>query len=100
MKFFQLNTPLISPADYISKVVERLGPKIALNSISFLKSSSYKEKKGILISISGIAIDRDSLVSFGASLKETKLFSSVDIPVSNLTKEKDFPFSMNIFIED
>lgn len=98
--FLQSSVNGIAVTDFFSKIINYLPNEITLNSITFAKKQSYKEKNGTIISISGIAANRDSLVSFSALLKESGSFSSVEVPVSNLTKNKDLPFSMSIFIED
>lgn len=100
LKFLQLNNDSKSAVDSIFQIIKYLPAGVELDSISFTRNESYKDKKGIVILISGIALDRDALVSFSTLLKESKLFSSVDVPVSNLTREKNLPFSMNIFIEN
>lgn len=100
LKLFQSNINNISVIDYFSKIVNFLPKNVTLNSISFSRDQNYKEKNGLLILVSGIAIERDSLVLFSNSLKESGLFSSVDVPVSSLTKDRNLPFSMNIFTEN
>jgi hypothetical protein len=50
------------------------------------------------ISLNGVSATRDSLVAFVKSLQETKLFKSVDLPVSNLTKDKNIKFSLTLTI--
>jgi len=100
LKFLQSNNGSVSAADSISKIIKYLPTKVTLNSVSFAKNQNYKEKNGVIILISGMALDRDSLVSFSTLLKESNSFSAVEMPVSSLTKDKNLPFSMNIFIED
>lgn len=99
LDFLQSNIKNRGAVDVLSKLVSFLPEKVKVDSISFVRNQGEKDKKGINIVLIGIASDRDALVSFGATLKTSKLFSVVDIPVSNLTKEKDLPFSVNIFIE-
>jgi hypothetical protein len=98
--FFQSNIGDVSTADYFSKIVDNLPKGVQLNSVSFSKNQNYNDKTGTVILVSGMAIDRDSLVSFSTLLKESGLFSSVEVPVSSLTKDKNLPFSINIFIEN
>ena len=71
-----------------------------LNSISLSKNQTSKEKGSTTVLISGVASNRDSLVTFSTLLKESKLFADVLVPVSSLTKDKNLPFSMNISIEN
>lgn len=100
LSFFQSNIDNISVADYFSKIVDYLPEKVQLNSVSFSKNKNYKEKNGVVILISGVAANRDSLVSFSTLLKESNSFSDVEVPVSSLTRDKNLPFFMNIFIEN
>jgi hypothetical protein len=97
---FQSNLTDVSVADYFSKIVSLLPEKVQLKSISFSKNQDYNGKSGAMILVSGIAGNRDSLVSFSNILKNSNLFSVVDVPVSSLTRDKNLPFSINIFIEN
>lgn len=99
LKFLQLSNANLSAIGPVSEVIKYLPARVEVNSISFSRNQSFKEKSGIIISVSGIAADRDSLVSFSAALKESGKFSSVEMPVSSLTKDRNLPFSMSIFIE-
>ncbi len=91
MESYVQNPPTLG---YISSIVSYLPDKVKINSISL----DRKTKKGITVVVSGVAANRDSLVSFGNSLKSSKDFDSVDVPVSSFTKDKDLPFLMTIFI--
>lgn len=99
LTFFQVNIGNNGATAILTKIVSKLSDKVKLNSILFTKNQGEKGKKGISISVSGIALSRDALVSFGTALKESKSFTSVDVPVSSLTKDKDLPFTMSIFVE-
>lgn len=100
LKFLQSSVSGIAVTDFFSQIINYLPSGITLNSITFAKKQNFKEKNGTIVSISGMSASRDSLVSFSNLLKESKSFSSVEVPVSNLTKNKDLPFSISIFIED
>jgi hypothetical protein len=100
LKFFQSNLANLSAIDVFYKITNITPDGVKLNSVSFSRDQGYKEKNGTLILISGTAITREALVSFSALLKKTEAFSMVDVPVSNLTKDKNLPFSINIFIEN
>lgn len=88
-----------SATEIVGKVIDLVPDKVVIDSITFSRDELYNEKNGLLISVSGIATDRNSLVSFSNLLEEVKEFSSVDVPVSSLTKDKNLPFSINILIE-
>jgi len=100
LKFMQGVASSMPAGDVFYKIFNSVSEKITINSVSFARDKNYKDKKGVLVLISGVASDRNSLVTFGSSLKNSESFSYVDVPVSSLTKEKNLPFSMNIFIEN
>jgi hypothetical protein len=100
LKLLQSGNSNVSVMNSFSNIIKYLPAGVKLNSLSFTKDQVYKEKTGVVILISGTAIDRDSLVKFSTLLKESNLFSSVNVPVSSLTKDRNLPFSMNIFIEN
>lgn len=100
LTFFQTINGEKGAMNTLASVISSLPDGVKLNSILFSKKQGDKDKKGTAILISGIARNRESLVSFGNILRETNKFSSVEVPVSSLAKEKDLPFSMNIFIEN
>lgn len=52
------------------------------------------------IIVSGVSNTRESLVSFVKNLEETKMFTKVDLPVSNLAKQKNIEFNINIKIKN
>lgn len=66
-------------------------PGISLHSLIFERT----EKQNI-IRVSGIAKTRDSLLDFSKSLKSNHRFESVDLPVSNLARNKDIDFSITV----
>ena len=100
LKVLQSNIAGPSVVDIFNKIISPVSTRVTINSISFSRDQNYQGKNGIDILISGTALDRDSLLSFLKLLKDSSFFSSVDVPISNFTKNKDIPFSMNIFIEN
>jgi hypothetical protein len=98
LKLLQSNGKAVSVTNTVSNIIKYLPAGVKLNSVSFAKNQNYKDKDGTVVMVSGIASDRDSLVSFASSLRESGLFSDVEVPVSSLTKGRNLPFSMNIFI--
>lgn len=48
---------------------------------------------------SGNALTRNILVSFEKSLEKSSLFASVNLPVSNLAKDTDIPFSITLSVK-
>jgi len=101
LKFFQSKIQSASAVDHIYKIIDFLPEEVTLNSVSFSrKAVDFKDKSGIPILISGVAFDRNSLVSFSTELGDSDLFSSVEVPVSSLTKDRNLPFSINLLIKN
>lgn len=98
LNIFQKNYADGTVIFHLLKLEEDLPEKIKINTFSFRRNALYNEKRGTVITVSGVAADRDSLVQFSTSLKSSKSFSVVDVPISSLTKDKNLPFSMNLFI--
>lgn len=51
------------------------------------------------ITLGGIADKRETLVSFAESLRGINYFKKVDLPISNLAKDKNIDFNIKISIE-
>lgn len=89
-----------SASTLIGKVANEKSSEIKINSFSLARNQSFKEKQGLVVTISGFSASRDALVAFSDALKKLNLFSEVEMPVSSLTKEKNLPFTINLFIEN
>jgi len=70
-----------------SKVIDDKPSGVKINSFSYSK----KDKKVVVI-IEGRALVRESLISFAKSLEAQKTFENVNLPVSNLAREKNLDF--------
>jgi len=53
-----------------------------------------------LVSVSGEAVDRDSLIGFKSSLEESGCFTDVNLPLSNLVKKEDIAFQMDFKVRE
>lgn len=100
LKIFESSNNRDSVVQVIYEITEKVESGTKVDSISFMRNQKHENKEGIKILISGIAETRESLLSFGNLLKNSKKFYSVDIPVSSFTKEKDLPFTISVFIEN
>lgn len=52
------------------------------------------------ISVRGRALTRESLVSFVRSIEDSNIFKEVDLPVSNLAKDRNIDFTVNLYFEN
>ena len=81
----------VSFVESLKKVLARKVPGIIINNLSVNEIGSVWK-----IAVSGIASNRDVLISFKTSLESEKSFNGVDLPVSNLAKNKDIPFTITV----
>jgi hypothetical protein len=73
----------------LNEILKRRGTDINLNHFSFKTNND-----SMVINISGHAKNRESLVSFVKNLKQSEVFSSVDLPISDLAGSSDISFAI------
>jgi hypothetical protein len=74
-----------------------LKPKnVSLTSFEIASSSKVDGISDIVVQ--GIASTRESLLSFKKSIESNPVISKVELPISDLTKNKDLPFAMRFVI--
>lgn len=79
----------------IDSVISYKGTSIRLDGILYTVNGS---NSGVL-TINGMGDKRDSLVAYADSLKKIDSFKKVDLPISNLAKDKNIDFSISVNIE-
>lgn len=92
----------LEDSSVVSKIAQIAGARpagLTINSFSYSHIEGSDDESDIKIAISGKAATRKSLITFAENLRGFKEFSDVDVPVSNLTKEKDIPFSINLLVK-
>ncbi len=90
-----------SPTLAFDSIIDKKMPTIKLTDFSYQKKD--KNKKGTAlatISISGTASSRDSLLSFKKSLEGDTHFSGINLPVSDLVKNSNIPFTFTFDYSD
>lgn len=88
-----LDYPKLSPI--VLDILSKKKPNIKLSGIFY----SVNTGNTGTLSINGLASNREALVSFSESLREIEYFKKVDLPISNLAKDKNIDFSISINIE-
>lgn len=86
----EFSRPVFS--DYITLFEEIQGSSIQLNNISLLRNAEGIEP----ILLVGVALDREALASFRDRLLAEEVITSVDLPISNLARDKDIPFTITV----
>ena len=87
-----LQYPVLIPL--INTVVSSKTRAVLLNQFTY----SLTGTSTATLAIRGISNTREALVSFAKNLQNTKKFKTVDLPISNLAKDKDLDFSINLVI--
>lgn len=81
--------------DIVIKITDEKPRGVSLYRISYMELTEERSR----ITLTGIASKREDMLSFRKYLEQNTLFSSVRLPVSNLAKDKDIEFSIEIEIE-
>lgn len=76
-------------ADVISRIVGKAPQTIRITGIRFSRSDGDE-----IFVVSGVASDRDSLLVFNKALSAAGIFKTVELPISNFTKEANIDFSI------
>lgn len=82
-------------SDLLETLESLSGPAVAINDFSFSRTETEKVSN---ITIIGIAQSRQALVAFSQAIENDELFESAEIPISNLAKDSDIPFSIRIVL--
>jgi hypothetical protein len=91
----ELNLVASSPSliePFIAEAVSAKVPGVSISDFSFSLSPAT-------LQITGISSDRTALVDFVSALEAEPNFSSVDLPVDNLAKDSDIPFTISITLK-
>lgn len=88
-----LEYPKIIPI--LESLLKERTSNIRLSGISYVVNSVTS---GVL-TLNGVGDSRETLVSFSKRLAQIEGFKKVDLPLSNLAKDKNIEFSININIE-
>lgn len=85
------NVATNTPSDLITVLTQYAGSNVALNNFQFVKLTTLPA-----INLSGLANSRQDLAQFRDAVATDPRFAVVDLPISNLIKDKDLLFSMEI----
>jgi len=98
MIVFSQEDNFISMTDLINTIIEisdNVGG-IDFSGVSYVLGDEKQKESKILIS--GVSDTRDKLLSFTNALRSSDLFTSVELPVSNLKENINLSFSINATI--
>ncbi len=98
----QTNAKLVMIADALDDyqahnlfedVIAKRGTGIRISGLMYRRGG---EKDSGVMSVTGVARDRESLSKFVQDLKGDPLYSKVDLPVSNFAKDKNTNFTVQL----
>lgn len=79
---------------YLDVVLNKKTNSILINKFSYASLSTSTA----IINIQGVSSTREALVSFKQNLTDSKTFKTVDLPVSNFTKDKNINFNLTMTV--
>ncbi len=79
---------------YVTEIESYVNEKITLNTFSVSRTGTAVSS----VSLTGVAVDRASLVEFSRAIENSDTFSEASIPLSNLAKDSNIPFTINAVI--
>jgi FtsZ-binding cell division protein ZapB len=82
------------PSQAIQIVVDSRPKGILIKAVSYAISESV-----INITVTGRGDTRETLTTFTRNLRENETFNSVNLPVSNLAKDRDIDFSITLVVD-
>ena len=94
LSFFKDKMDYLGVVSILDKVLVTKSDAIKLENISYNSDS----KSDSTLNLQGIADSREDLVSFSKRLQAINSIKSVDLPVSNLAKDKNLVFSITLKI--
>ncbi len=87
-----LKYPALVP--FLNSILGQKSKSIVINNFVY----TSKDESSASIILEGISGNREALTTFVKNLQSTELFKSVDLPISNFTKDKNLNFSISITI--
>ncbi len=82
----------LEPVLLIDTVLSKKTNSIRITDISYTSVSTSTAN----LAIQGISSTRDTLVEFKKNLDESGFFKNIDLPISNLAKDRNINFSMTM----
>ena len=78
--------------DAFEAINNHLAPGISIKSITYTRGVGAPSS----FSVTGTASTREKLLAFVDALKTEKIFTSVNLPISDLAKQTDTPYSISL----
>ncbi len=99
LSFFRLLEGNINFNSLVESVVSSKNDRVSITGFSYDIESRREGFSGVILSVSGIATNRQALIDFQKKLESTKKFEKVELPVSSLARESNLPFTIYLLIK-
>jgi Tfp pilus assembly protein PilN len=93
LSFLKSALGVMLPRELIEEVLISKPRRVSVTSILYTT-----RKDGDQVTLRGLAESRDDLIRFSANLEDSRLFSDVQLPVSNLAQSTDVSFELNVYV--
>ncbi len=90
---FQSASSTLFASEALRALISKEGAGITIQTFSFIKKADAPQGKLV---ITGLSKTRADLVAFLQRIKKDSVFTTVDFPVSNLAKDTDINFTLNL----
>ncbi|MDO8589926.1 MAG: pilus assembly protein PilM [bacterium] len=77
------------PSAFIERVLDQKATGVRVTGFSWIRA-----KDKVTLSVNGITLDRQALITFEDRINSSGYFSEVTLPISNLAKDKDIDFQI------
>lgn len=82
-----------------TSILEDVAPRIP-EGVSVWQFTYSLGGEEVSVSILGTATTRAALIAFGDALRQSSLFSRVDVPVSSLARNEDIEFTLTLSLDE
>ena len=84
------------PRELLSLLIGQKKNGITLNRFAFARNPSG----AAVITVAGLASDRETLVAFSETLKKIPAFVSSNLPISNFAQSQSIPFTITVTVAE
>jgi len=85
-----------NPTEVLTAVTEAADQAIILNKFSVTETDDVISS----VQVTGSATSREALTDFKSALERSALFTSAEVPISDLARESDLPFDITVTLSD
>lgn len=84
-----------TPLSILEEIVPRIPAEVSVKQFSY-----SAEGEEIVVTVLGKAATRNALIEFGNNLRQSALFSRVDVPIASLAKSENIEFSLTLSLSE